>query len=88
MRDTKMKEPDSEELEDCEEWFQKQVEAMPIEKRLAGRTLEQVLGVFTPAQLLPLLPLELLRAFREDYLRTLPADAQEKVRKRLHGGAP
>jgi hypothetical protein len=36
MRDTKMKQPDIEELPGYEEMFQKLVEAMPLEKRLAG----------------------------------------------------
>ena len=50
MRDTKMKQPDIEELPGYEEMFQKLVEAMPIEKRLAGLAPEQVLGAFAPEQ--------------------------------------
>src|SRR5207253_5351730 len=36
MKETKMKQPDIEELPGFEELFQKTIEAMPIEKRLAG----------------------------------------------------
>jgi hypothetical protein len=50
MRDTKMKQPNIEELPGYEEMFQKLVEAMPLEKRLAGLAPEQVLGAFAPEQ--------------------------------------
>jgi hypothetical protein len=50
MRDTKMKQPNIEELPGYEEMFQKLVEAMPLEKRLAGLAAEQVLGAFAPEQ--------------------------------------
>ena len=78
MRETKMKQPDIEELPGFEELFQKTIEAMPIEKRLAGLAPEQVVLA---------LPLELLRALPEEYLRSLPAEIQEQVRKRLQEAA-
>lgn len=96
MRDTKMKQPDIEELPGYEEMFQKLVEAMPIEKRLAGLAPEEVLGAFAPEQRLAglalpqvilALPLEVLRVLPEDYIRSLPPEVQEQVRKRLQGAA-
>jgi hypothetical protein len=78
MRDTKMKQPDIEELPGFEELFQKTIEAMPLDKRLAG---------LAPEQLIPALPLEALRALPEDYVRSLPAEIQEQVRKRLQEAA-
>lgn len=91
-----MKQPDIEELPGYEEMFQKLVEAMPIEKRLAGLDPEQVLGAFAPEQRLAglalpqvilALPLEVLRVLPEDYIRTLPPEVQDQVRKRLQGAA-
>jgi hypothetical protein len=94
MRETKMKQPDIEELPGFEELFQKTIEAMPLEKRLAGLAPEQVLGAFeqrlaglAPEQVVLALPLELLRALPEEYLRSLPAEIQEQVRKRLQEAA-
>jgi hypothetical protein len=87
MRDTKMKQPNIEELPEYEEMFQKLVEAMPIEKRLAGLAPEQVLGAFAPEQLILALPLEVLRVLPEEYLRSLPTEVQERVRKRLQEAA-
>jgi len=50
MRDTKMKQPDIEELPGFEELFQKTIEAMPLEKRLAGLAPEQRLAGLDPEQ--------------------------------------
>ncbi|WP_437339082.1 hypothetical protein [Sorangium sp. So ce394] len=50
MRDTRMKQPDIEELPGYEEMFQKLVEAMPVEKRLAGLAPEQRLAGLAPEQ--------------------------------------
>ncbi|AUX47482.1 uncharacterized protein SOCE26_090030 [Sorangium cellulosum] len=92
MRDTKMKQPNMEELPGYEEMFQKLVEAMPVEKRLAGLAPEQRLAGLAPEQRLAglapeqvilALPLEMLRVLPEEYLRSLPADVQEQVRRRL-----
>src|SRR3954468_14763814 len=44
MRETKMKQPNIEELPGFEELFQKTIEAMPLEKRLAGLAPEQRLA--------------------------------------------
>jgi hypothetical protein len=64
MKDTKMKQPDIEELPGFEELFQKTIEAMPLEKRLAGLAPEQVLGAFAPEQRLAgLAPEQVLGAF-------------------------
>lgn len=118
MRDTKMKQPDIEELPEFEELFKKSIEKviqkMPIEERLeglapeqrlAGLAPEQVLGVFAPEQrlaglapeqrlaglateeVLLALPVEVLRMLSEDHLRSLPADLQETIQKRLKGAA-
>ncbi len=105
MRDTKMKQPDIEELPGFEEMFQKLVEAMPLEKRLAGLAPEQVLGAFAPEQVLGAfapeqrlaglpteqlilaLPVEVLRVLPEEYLRSLPGEVQEQVKKRLREAA-
>jgi hypothetical protein len=114
MRETKMKQPNIEELPGFEELFQKTIEAMPLEQRLAGLAPEQVLGAFAPEQRLaglapeqrlaglapeqrlaglapeqlPLaLPVEVLRLLPEEYLRSLPVEVQEQIRKRLQGAA-
>ncbi|MFS8068095.1 MAG: hypothetical protein ACMG6S_17210, partial [Byssovorax sp.] len=87
MRETKMKQPEIEELPGFEELFQKTIDAMPIEKRLAGIAPEQVLSTFSPEQLLLALPVDVLRVLPEDYLRSLPADVQEQIKKRLQGSA-
>ena len=100
MRETKMKQPDIEELPGFEELFAKSIakaiQNMPLEERLEGLAPEQVLSAFAPEQRLAglapeqvvlALPLELLRALPEEYLRSLPAEIQEQVRKRLQEAA-
>jgi hypothetical protein len=105
MRDTKMKQPDIEELPGFEELFQKTLEAMPLEKRLAGLAPEQRLAGLAPEQrlaglapeqrlaglpteqLILALPVEVLRVLPEEYLRSLPGEVQEQVKKRLRGAA-
>jgi hypothetical protein len=96
MRDTKMKQPDIEELPGFEELFQKTIEAMPIEKRLAGLAPEEVLGAFAPQQrlaglateqLILALPVDVLRVLPEEYLRSLPGEVQEQIQKRLREAA-
>ncbi|HZF47711.1 MAG TPA: hypothetical protein VE093_03615 [Polyangiaceae bacterium] len=84
MRDTKMKQPNIEELPGYEEMFQKLVEAMPLEKRLAGLAPEQVLGAFAPEQRLAglapeqrlagLAPEQVILALPLEVLRALPED--------------
>jgi len=95
-RDTKRKPPEIEELPVYDEVFQKLVEAIPIEQRLAGLAPEQVLGAVAPEQRLVglapspwilALPLKVLRVHPEEYRCSLPAEVQEQVRKRLRGAA-
>jgi len=84
MRDTKMKQPDIEELPGFEELFQKTIEAMPLEKRLAGLAPEQllaglapeqVLGAYAPEQRLAgLAPEQVLLALPMEMLRALPEE--------------
>jgi hypothetical protein len=59
--------------------FEKIVQDLPPEKRLLGLTPEQ--------QLLALSD-ELLRQFPESYLRTLSAETQETIRRRIGRPAP
>ena len=98
LRETKMKQPDIEELPGFEELFAKSIakaiQKMPLEERLEGLAPEQVLGAFeqrlaglAPEQVVLALPLELLRALPEEYLRSLPAEIQEHVQKRLQEAA-
>ena len=91
-----MQQPDIEDLPGYEEMFQKLVEAMPIEKRLAGLAPEQRLAGLAPEQrlaglapeqLILALPLEVLQGLPEEYLRSHPVEVQEQVRKRLRGAA-
>jgi hypothetical protein len=56
--------------------FQKLVEAMPIKKRLAGLTTEELILA---------LPVEVLRQLPAEYLRSLPPPVQEEVQRRLEG---
>jgi hypothetical protein len=75
-----------------DEMFQKLVEAMPPEQRLAGLAPEQRLAGLAPEQrlaglapereVLALSP-EVLRALSEEYVRSLPADVQREIKKRL-----
>jgi hypothetical protein len=82
MKETKMKQPNMEELPGFEELFAKSIkkalEKMPLEERLEG---------LAPEQLIPALPLEALRALPEEYLGSLPAEIQEQVRRRLQKAA-
>ncbi|WP_437300823.1 hypothetical protein [Sorangium sp. So ce426] len=87
MRDTRMKQPDIEELPGYEEMFQKLVEAMPVEKRLAGLAPEQRLAGLAPEQVILALPVEVLRMLSEEHLHSLPADVRETIKKRLRGTA-
>jgi len=95
MKDTKMKQPDIEELPGYEELFEKtikkirakEIQAMPLEERLAGLAPEERLAGLTTEQLILALPVEVLRVLPEDYLRSLPGEVQEQVKKRLRGAA-
>ena len=87
MRETRMKQPDIEELPGYEEMFQKLVEAMPVDKRLAGLAPEQRLAGLAPEQVILALPVEVLRMLSEEHLRSLPADVQETIKQRLRSAA-
>ena len=95
-RDTKRKPPEIKDLPVYDKVFQKFVEAMPIEKRLAALAPAQVLGAFAPAQRLAglapapwilTLRLKVSRVHPEECLRSLPAEVQEQIRQRLQGAA-
>ncbi len=73
-REAKMKGSTIEDLRDFDEWFQSVLDRMPLEKRFAGLAAEQVVLV---------MPVAILRGLTADYLRSLPTDVQEKIRKRL-----
>lgn len=87
MRDAKMKQQDIEELPGYEEMFQKLVEAMPLEKRLAGLAPEQRLAGLATEQVILALPVEVLRMLSDEHIRSLPPNVQETIRKRLQGAA-
>jgi hypothetical protein len=73
MRETKMKQPDMENLPSFEELFKKSIEKA-LKERLEGMEEES---------LAPALPIRMLRALPEVYIDSLPADVQEQIRKRL-----
>lgn len=50
------------------------VTSLSVEERIAGLEVED---------LVPALPVEVLRAISEDYLRTLPPEVQDTVRRRI-----
>ena len=106
MRDTKMKQPDIEELPEFRRDVPEEprgdaareglLEALPLEERLAGLAPEQRLAGLAPEQrlaglpteqLILALPVEVLRVLPEEYLRSLPGEVQEQVKKRLRGAA-
>jgi hypothetical protein len=70
-------------MEGYEDMRRKFVESCTPEERLAGLSPEQVLSAFPPEQRLLSLPDDALRALSDDYLRTLPADVQDVIRKRI-----
>ena len=86
MKETKMKQPEIEELPGFEELFQKSIEKVR-KAQLAELTPSERLEGLAPEQLIPVLPMEVLRVLPEDYLRSLPAEVQEQIRKRLQGTA-
>jgi hypothetical protein len=92
MAEKKMKEPEIEGQPDYEQMFQKMVEALPAEKRLAGLTPEERLAGLAPEQRLAglapehltlALPVTLLRTLSEDYLALLPPAVREEIRRRI-----
>jgi hypothetical protein len=88
-----MKQPDIENVPGWDEIMQRYLSKLSVEERLAGIAPEERLaGIapeerlagLAPEQAILALPVELLRMLREDDVRSLPADVQEKIRKRLH----
>jgi hypothetical protein len=74
------------ELEGYDEMFQKLLDSMPIERRLAGLTPGEVLAAILPREVLLASPVELLRLLPEHYVSSLPADVQAVIRERLRAG--
>jgi hypothetical protein len=83
MAEKKMKEPEIEGQPDYEQIFQKMVEAMPVEKRLAGLTSEERLAGLAPEKLLLAMPVGILRGLSDDYPASLPPEVQQQVRRRI-----
>ena len=110
LTERNMKQQDVADMPGYSEMFQKLVEAMPIEKRLAGLSAEEVLATYGPEQRLSglapeqrlsglapeqrlsgldrdhqalALPVEVLRALSEAYIRSLAPEIQEEIRRRL-----
>ncbi|MCC6554856.1 MAG: hypothetical protein IT372_17930 [Polyangiaceae bacterium] len=75
------------ELEGYDEVIQKLVSSLAPEQRVAGLApQERLAGLRAEEQVLALSD-ELLRRLPEDFVRTLPADVQEEIRRRV-AGAP
>jgi hypothetical protein len=79
-------------MEGYKELMDKMLEALPTEQRLAGLSPEQVLSLYTPEQRLAgldrdqqalALPVEVLRLLPEEYLRSLSAEVEAEIRRRL-----
>ncbi len=100
IKETKMKQPDIEELPGFVELFQKSIvkylagltpeerlEELRPEQWLSSLTPEQRLAGLAPEQVVLALPVEVLRVLPEDYLRSLPAEVQAQIQKRLQGSA-
>jgi hypothetical protein len=62
---------------------EKRLVGLSTEQRLAGLPPEQRLAGLPPEQTVLALPPEILRGFSEDFLRTLPAEVQKEIKKRL-----
>ena len=82
-------------LEGYEDEIKAIISAFPLEQRFAGATPEQLAARLTPEQRLAgldrdhqalALPLEVLRALPEDYLRSLSPEIQTELRRRLRNG--
>ncbi len=76
MRDVK-------DLEGYEEIVKKFVGRLTLEQRLAGLTPEQRLAGLTLEQQVLALSDEVLRGLPDDYLRALPAEVREAIRRRM-----
>jgi hypothetical protein len=91
MRDAKMKQPNIEEVPGWNEMMRRFLDRLPVEERLEGLVPEEIAARLNPAlpldRLLPTLPLELLRGLSEEYLRSLPPEVLDQVRRRLRAAA-
>ncbi|APR85229.1 Hypothetical protein A7982_10578 [Minicystis rosea] len=79
-------------LEGYEEVLQKLLDGTPVKQRLAGIPPEERLAGIPPEQVLAhmdrdhqalALPLEVLRLLPEEYFRSLSAEVQAELRRRL-----
>ncbi len=85
LKEKQMKQQDVTNTESYDEMFQKLMEALPIEKRLAGLAPEErLLGLDRDQQALAL-PIEVLRGLTES-TSSLAPQTQEEVRRRLQRG--
>ena len=91
MKEAKMKQPDMEDLPGFAELFRKSLrkalDEMPVEERLEGLAPEQRLAGLATEEVILALPVEVLQMLSEEHVRSLPADVQETIRKRLQGAA-
>jgi hypothetical protein len=74
---------DVKKMEGREEMVRNFVSELTPEQRLAGLTLEQRLAGLTLEQRLLTQDDDFLRALSDDYFRSLPADVQESIYKRI-----
>ncbi|MCK6586445.1 MAG: hypothetical protein L6Q76_02565 [Polyangiaceae bacterium] len=70
-------------MEGYEEMVRKFASGLTPEQHLAGLAPEQRLAGLAPEQKLLAMPDDALRALSEDYLRSLPMDVQDAIRKRI-----
>ncbi|AUX32378.1 uncharacterized protein SOCE836_045150 [Sorangium cellulosum] len=75
-------------MEGDDEMLQQLLDSLPIERRLAGLTLEERLAGLPPAYQLLALSDEVLRGFPDEYLRSLPAEVQDAIRRRIGRPSP
>lgn len=83
LTEKKMKQQDIEEVPGYKEVFQKLLQALPLEQRLAGLAPEQRLAGLTPEQQLLALSDEVLRSLPDEYLRSLPDTLREIIHVRI-----
>ena len=62
------------ELEDYDEVVRRFLELLPPEKRMEG---------LAPEQILPAMPVEVLRALSDEYIEKLPEPTRRAIRQRL-----
>ncbi|WP_438030198.1 hypothetical protein [Sorangium sp. So ce233] len=74
---------DVKELEGYDEMLQKLLDSLPVERQLAGLAPEERLAGLPPAHQLLALSDDALRGFTDEYLRSLPAEVQDAIRRRI-----